>query len=294
MSQDVDVLDITFKAGENLLEKQHNFVRPDGSGGVIASANVIGAIETVEVGNSGGTGYEIDEELTITQNGASGGKVKVETAEEVGEILTVALGATGAGGTGYKVGEILTITQAGGENGKVKVLAVDEGVITEIALLTGGIGYTIADNLPTTSDGDGVDATMNISVVGLGVVLTVALSAPGEGYSVADDLATTSDGAGTLATISILSTVPIRLYIGILQNFPDIGKPARVRMLGTSKLVMSEICDVLAEIKSVAGEGAVAAADEDWIGAIALEEATDAGNINIIEVLITHFYHAGE
>jgi hypothetical protein len=85
--------------------------------------------------------------------------------------------------------------------------------------------------------------------------------------------------------------------IGILQNAPSVvGKAARVRVLGTSKLVMGEACDEGEALTSTAtGVGEVVDAADEYAGAIALEAA---GSIDeIIEVLITHMYspvsHAG-
>lgn len=77
--------------------------------------------------------------------------------------------------------------------------------------------------------------------------------------------------------------------IGILQNIPAIGKAARVRVLGTSKLVMGEACDEGKALTSTAtGVGEVVDAADEYAGAISLEAA---GAIDeIIEVLITHMY----
>lgn len=76
------------------------------------------------------------------------------------------------------------------------------------------------------------------------------------------------------------------VIIGILQNTPAVGAAARVRVLGTSKLVMSTTCSVLAQLKSAAGAGLTVTTAKDWVGAIALEAATAANDI--IEVLLTH------
>ena len=76
--------------------------------------------------------------------------------------------------------------------------------------------------------------------------------------------------------------------IGILQNAPAVGGAARVRVLGTSKLVMSADIVAGAIIKSAAGAGVIADTDKDFVGAIALEVATAANDI--IEVFITHYH----
>ncbi|GAF80470.1 unnamed protein product, partial [marine sediment metagenome] len=85
--------------------------------------------------------------------------------------------------------------------------------------------------------------------------------------------------------------------IGILQNAPADEKAARVRLLGTSKLVMAEACPAEGPfqgfnkgaliVSNDEGKGVVANITE-FIGAIALEAADSADEI--IEVLITHMY----
>lgn len=77
--------------------------------------------------------------------------------------------------------------------------------------------------------------------------------------------------------------------IGILQNKPESGKAARIRLLGTSKLVMSEACDEGEALTSTAaGLGEVVDLADEYAGAIALEAADGADEI--IEVLLTHMY----
>jgi len=91
---------------------------------------------------------------------------------------------------------------------------------------------------------------------------------------------------------------------GILQNEPDtIGRAARVRMLGTSKLVMSGACiegailasaatglglaaTIAASIQTSGATAGVVTIYTKYAGAIALEEA--AGVDEIIEVSIVH------
>ena len=97
-----------------------------------------------------------------------------------------------------------------------------------------------------------------------------------------------SDGVGSVS-------------IGILQDEPDtIGRAARVRLSGTSKLVMAEACPAEGPfggfnkgaliVSNTVGKGVVANMYE-YIGAIALEAADSADEI--IEVLITHMYAPG-
>jgi len=79
------------------------------------------------------------------------------------------------------------------------------------------------------------------------------------------------------------------LSVGILQNHPADGKAARVRLLGTSKLVMGTDCAEMALLISDAnGHGEEASVDQDKVGAIALEAS--GGADEIIEVLIAKMH----
>ena len=78
--------------------------------------------------------------------------------------------------------------------------------------------------------------------------------------------------------------------IGILQNTPAVGEAARVRVLGTSKLVMDAAVDEGIPIKSITGgAGTPVTTAKDFAGAIDLEAATAQNDI--IEVLLTHMYY---
>lgn len=93
-------------------------------------------------------------------------------------------------------------------------------------------------------------------------------------------------------------TASTDVIIGILMNAPDAeDEAARVRVLGTGKLVMSGICDEGACITASDqaesySEGLATTTVKDFVGAIALENATAANDI--IEVLITHLIHGGQ
>jgi len=77
--------------------------------------------------------------------------------------------------------------------------------------------------------------------------------------------------------------------IGILQNTPESGEAARVRVLGTSKLVMNEAVDEGEAITSTdTGAGEVVDLADEYAGAIDIEAATAQNDI--VEVLITHMY----
>ena len=80
-----------------------------------------------------------------------------------------------------------------------------------------------------------------------------------------------------------------QLSTGILQNTPADVKAARVRLLGTSKLVMGGACSENALLATdVNGHGVLASVEKDYVGAIALEAS--GGVDEIIEVLITKLH----
>ncbi|GAJ14735.1 unnamed protein product, partial [marine sediment metagenome] len=70
------------------------------------------------------------------------------------------------------------------------------------------------------------------------------------------------------------------LSTGILQNTPADTKAARVRLLGTSKLVMGGTCSENALLATdINGHGVLASAEKDYVGAIALEASGGADEI---------------
>ena len=93
------------------------------------------------------------------------------------------------------------------------------------------------------------------------------------------------DGSGGIVACGVAK----ELSIAILQNLPADTKAARVRLLGTSKLVMGGACSENALLTTDAnGHGVLANTDKDYVGAIALEAS--GGADEIIEVLITKLH----
>lgn len=214
-----------------------------GTGGQVTVATIAatGGLETVTSG-AVGSGYSVNDELTLVQEGASGGKIIVDTVK-LGAIGTVAsaptaggsgylpadvltltegtggtvtvltIAATGGlqtvtiatGGTGFAEGaNVLTVVQAGGALGTISCTASAEGIITSIdSVASIGSGYAVANGLAVTG-GTGSDCTVNITVIN-GAVATVSKLASGTGYTVGAGKATTG-GTGTGATIEISTT----------------------------------------------------------------------------------------
>jgi len=81
------------------------------------------AIQTVTVGDSGGTGYATGDILTVVQSGASGGTVLVGTVTGGGVISSLTVLAQG---TGYSIASGLTVTGGSGSGADVNITAVGE------------------------------------------------------------------------------------------------------------------------------------------------------------------------
>ena len=90
-------------------------------------------------------------------------------------------------------------------------------------------------------------------------------------------------------------TASTDVIIGILMNAPDAeDKAARVRVLGTGKLVMSGTCNegdflTASDQEASYSEGLATTTNVNFVGGIALENATLADDI--VEVLIVHFLY---
>lgn len=91
---------------------------------------------------------------------AGGGSLIIFPSFTNSSIATATVG--GSSGTGYVQGDILNIVQGNAYAGTVQVTTVYAGAITGINILTGGIGYTVANNL-TVTGGTGTGATIDIT-----------------------------------------------------------------------------------------------------------------------------------
>ena len=131
-----------------------------------------------------------------------------------GYINATGVATTGGTGTG------LTVNTTVGSNGEVTALAINQAgsqytisdIITipnpnaggvasfNFATLSGGTGYTTANNVATTTDGSGVGLVVNITASS-GSVTNVTVASAGSGYAPGDTI--TIAGGGTSATIDV-------------------------------------------------------------------------------------------
>jgi hypothetical protein len=152
--------------------------------------------------NAGGTGYNINDILTIVKSGASGGTATV-TAIADGAISTLSVAAIGSG---YHVDDVITVVQSGATGGTATVTSINgSGGVTGITLTTGGSLYDVATGLSTTvSPSGGTGCTITITSIVNGTVSAITLTTGGTGYGIATGLATTVlPAGGTSCTINI-------------------------------------------------------------------------------------------
>jgi len=97
-----------------------------------------------------------------------------------------------------------------------------------------------------------------------------------------------SVGSATPYAVQLVSAETDVAY-GILQNKPNVGEAAVVRVLGTSKLVRggTAVTEGVQVTTDANGRGIPADADKEYIIGIALEPGATA--LDVFEVLIVHY-----
>ena len=158
----------------------------------------------------GGTGYVVNQIVTLTGQGNADCKIRVLSVAS-GAIVTweitdggsgytdsdtgvtcTAVGATfdidaitsveeaggatgvnssGGGGTGYSDGDVLTLT-AGNGDCTVTVTSETAGMVDDLDITTAGTGYIVADDYVTTSPDGGTGCTIDINTIATNVSTT--------------------------------------------------------------------------------------------------------------------------
>ena len=141
---------------------------------------VLGAIQ-----NNGTGGYS--NATNVGTTGGAGSGLSVNTTTTNGEITSLAINQAG---TQYAINDIITIVNpnAGGV------------ASFNFATLSGGTGYSTANNVATTTDGSGSGLTVNITASS-GAITNVVVSTAGSGYAPGDTI--TIAGGGQSATIDV-------------------------------------------------------------------------------------------
>ena len=153
-----------------------------GSGsGLTVNLTTSSGVVTGAAINAAGSGYAVDDTITIVNANASGVKT---------------LGTIATAGTGYATGTAIATTNDGsGSSLTVDISSVSaSGAITAVAINDDGTGFTTSDTITITN----ANAT--------GVKTLGAISAAGTGYTEgsATAVATTSSGSGTGLTLDIV------------------------------------------------------------------------------------------
>ena len=130
--------------------------------------------------NAAGTGYAVDDTITIVNANATG----VRT-----------LGSIATAGTGYAAGSGIATTASGSGTGLTADITVDgNGAVTGVTINDDGSGYANAETITITN--------ANAS----GVKTLGSIASGGTGYGTGTALATTSSGSGTGLTVDVTVT----------------------------------------------------------------------------------------
>ena len=153
-----------------------------GSGsGLTLDLTTSSGVVTGAVINAAGSGYAVDDTITIVNANASGVKT---------------LGSIATAGTGYSTGTAIATTNDGsGSDFTIDISSVDaSGAVTAVAINNDGTGFTASDTITIVN--------ANAS----GVKTLGSFSDPGTGYANGTAIATTSSGSGTGLTLDITTS----------------------------------------------------------------------------------------
>ena len=171
-----------------------------GSGsGLTVDLTTSNGVVTGAVINAAGSGYAVDDTITIVNANASGVKT---------------LGSIATAGTGYSTGTAIATTNDGsGSDFTIDISSVDaSGAVTAAAINNDGTGFTTSDTITIT----------NANASGVQTLGTIATG--GTGYSAGSAIATTSSGSGTGLTVDI--TVDTGVVTGVTINNDGSGYAA--------------------------------------------------------------------
>lgn len=184
-----------------------------------------GVISTVTL-NSGGTGYAVNDVLTVG-GGTGAGATLTVTGESGGVITSVSISN---GGSGYTVSDALTVTGPGNDDATFTVATITDGKITGVTMTNNGLGYTSAPTINITGDGAGASITATITTDGNGRVNTTTIVNGGSGY--------------TTATLTFSAPTSVAQYSTELYKFTFI--------VGFSDISLSSISN--AQLETVLGD----------------------------------------
>ena len=135
----------------------------------IVTASALGA---VTVGASGGTGYAVNDLLTVVQSGGALGQVKVLTIGGGGNVLTVQINPASPG-SGYAVANNLATTGGGGSGCQIDITALTTAALVYSIASVGSVSaLTLTTSAGTQTDvpyfiGDGIVVGPAHSITGV-------------------------------------------------------------------------------------------------------------------------------
>lgn len=174
----------------------------------VAVSNDLSQIATVAIGSDAGTGYLVNDTVSVTQLGASGAVLKVASVSEGGVVTGLSIVPASAG-TGYSIATGLATAHITGSGSGLTVN------ITAINTLAAGTGYAINDVVSVTQSGASL-GLVKIQTVGTGGSVTsleVVQGSQGTGYAVLAGNATTAVtgvGSGLQVDVSTIGETPLQ------------------------------------------------------------------------------------
>ena len=234
-----------------------------------------GGVQTLGTIATGGTGYSNATAVAVTGGGGSGLTVDITTSAGVVTGVTI-----NNDGVGYAASDVVTIANANGTGAKTL------GSIT-----TAGTGYSSGTGVATTSSGSGTGLTVDTTVDGDGAITAVTINNDGSGYA-ASEVITIAGGSGTAQfTVSAIhgngATIPISAVFSSNATF-DV---ASIFVDATINLatVFTDATFSLSDITAMEIGGTVIGATSGTTGTIT---AMDSSSVTVDNV--DGFFKSGE
>ena len=234
-----------------------------------------GGVQTLGSIATAGTGYADGTGIAVVGGGGTG--LTVDLTTSAGVVTGVAINADGSG---YAASDVVTIVNANGSGAKTL------GSIT-----TAGTGYSAGTGVATTSAGSGTGLTVDTTVDENGAITAVTINDDGSGYA-ASEVITIAGGSGTAQfTVSEIHgngcTIPISAVFGNDATF-DV---ASVFVDGSINIatVFTDATFSLADITAMEVGATLTGATSGTVGTIT---AMDSSSVTVDNV--DGFFKVGE
>lgn len=167
-----------------------------GSGATASAAVANGVVTGVQITDPG-SGYLLNDILTVSFSGGGSDTTATATAT-VSTTTSIVTGVLVlSGGTSYTTAALVTFTGGGGSGAEAVISGLTNGVITGITVTQTGSGYTSPPTIAITG-GTGSGATFQVQISSGGVT-AVNLTNAGTGYSGDPTVSIIGDGQGAEA-----------------------------------------------------------------------------------------------